>query len=190
MSKKKKKNSKVNISLVLSVLAIVISSGQLIISSPFFMKYYNSTELIAVENSIAKHPLSNRIESVFLIKNIGENSAKEIELSLRTLHNDYVRFVPPDVFELAKSEKIDPVLPDLKYKCKSLVPNEEVRIIVSSSFEEYLLSNQLDTLLINRKVRRPNYQTGPFINYLKFSDGQAQLDIMDTLELREIQYVD
>eukprot|EP00481_Brizalina_sp_1-RS-2013_P002805 TRINITY_DN7461_c0_g1_i1.p1 TRINITY_DN7461_c0_g1~~TRINITY_DN7461_c0_g1_i1.p1 ORF type:complete len:116 (-),score=11.76 TRINITY_DN7461_c0_g1_i1:172-519(-) len=92
--KKKKKNQdssgkkgKSNLPLILPILAILISLGQLIFTVPVVLRYFDKVELKAVEFDIEKPINDNYVRSSFMIMNTGDNTAKNVELHLRVLKN-------------------------------------------------------------------------------------------------------
>lgn len=199
MTKKKKKNKqdkdnsksidkekKSNLPLILSILAILISLGQLIFTVPVVLKYFDKVELKAVEFDIEKPIDGDYVRTSFMIINTGDNTAKNVELHLRVLKNDKILFVP-EVFSLSKDDRKGGIARNLIFKCEELVPGEKVRFFVHSDFTEYLKTNSIDTLYYNQSVNRPELSYGPSITVLKHSLGKVLLERPNDLTLTELK---
>ena len=184
---KKRKKKKTNYSLVLSIIAIVISLGQLIFTMPFVIKQFEEVEMLAIELGMAKHPNEKYLESSFVILNTGKNTAKDVEFHLRTFNGDKIMIVP-DVFELIKSsDKTAPVLNSI-YRCKQVVPQEKIMIYVMTDFKKYLNFYKLDTLYYGKSNPLPRYIYGPNIISLKHSLGKVIINRQDSLRLKKLEY--
>ncbi|MEF3079250.1 hypothetical protein [Winogradskyella poriferorum] len=200
--KEKKKKSKVEFNdresfkqqkpsklpLYLSILAILISFGQLVFTVPIVLKYFDRVEIEAKELGIAKPINEDFIKSSFIIRNTGNNTAENVELHLRILDDDNVVFIP-DVFRLVKDDNRDGITKNLIYKCDELVPGEHVRISVFSNFVDYLKINNIDTLYFNKPIKRPEFNFGPYISGLKHSLNKVKVEEKDSLYLKEIRYL-
>ncbi len=182
--KKKSQKLRVNISLWLSIIAILISLGQLIFDNPFFLKHFNQVEINATELDVSKSIDGDKIKSSFLIENIGKNTAKNVEIRLRVLEKSSV-IITPDIFELVNPE--EPLTParNLLYRCDELVPGDKIKLLVFSDFSDYLKINSLDTLYYNKTRARPERDYGPYISGMKHSLGKVMVDYKDSLVLRE-----
>jgi hypothetical protein len=180
------KKNKSNLPLILSVLAIFISLGQLIFTVPVVLRYFDKVELKAVEFDIEKPIDDNYVRTSFMIINTGDNTAKNVELHLRVLKNDKILFVP-EVFNLAKDDTKGGIARNLIFKCEELVPGEKVRFFIHSDFSEYLETNSLDTLYFNKPVTRPELSYGPYITVLKHSLGKVLLERPTDLTLNELK---
>ncbi|XMO87593.1 hypothetical protein AAFN75_04760 [Algibacter sp. AS12] len=201
MTKKKKKKNrdkviqesigiekKSNLPLYLSLVAIAISFGQLIFTIPIVLKYFDQVEIQAYELGIAKPADKDYVQSSYIIRNTGNNTAKNVELHLRILKGDNVLFIP-EVFRISKDDNKGGITKNLIYKCDELVPGESVRIHVFSDFKNYLTTNSLDTLYYNKSSKRPEFNFGPYISDLKHSLGKVIVREKDSLNLSEIRYV-
>ncbi len=181
-----KKEKKSNLPLVLSILAILISLGQLIFTVPVVLKYFDKVELKAVEFDIEKPIDDDYVRTSFMIINTGDNTAENVELHLRVLKNDKILFVP-EVFNLTKDDTKGGIARNLIFKCEELVPGEKVRFFVHSDFSEYLKTNSIDTLYFNKPVTRPELSYGPYITVLKHSLGKVLLERPTNLTLNELK---
>ncbi len=181
-----KKEKKSNLPLVLSILAILISLGQLIFTVPVVLKYFDKVELKAVEFDIEKPIDDDYVRTSFVIINTGDNTAENVELHLRVLKNDKILFVP-EVFNLTKDDTKGGIARNLIFKCEELVPGEKVRFFVHSDFSEYLKTNSIDTLYFNKPVTRPELSYGPYITVLKHSLGKVLLERPTNLTLNELK---
>lgn len=192
MAKKKKKNkdkNKLNISLILSIVAILISLSQVIFENPFFQRYFNSPELNVYEIGFAKEPNGNRMRTSFGIENNGKNTATNVEIQLRVLKNDFVQFIP-NTFELIKDDRKDIPIRNLIYKNKEMVPNEKVMILVSSNFNDFLDINRIDTLTFEKAIAKPEFQFGPYLQYVKHSKGKVFIEELDSIRLDRINIIE
>ncbi len=195
MAKKKKKNksqklgtsiNKLNLPLVLSIFAIMISFVQLIFTLPIVLKYFEQVELRAIEYNISKPIDDDYVRSSFMIINTGNNTARNVELHLRVLKNDKILFIP-EIFNLTKDDIKNGIARNLIFKCDELVPGEKVRFFIHSNFQEYLETNSLDTLYYNKSITRPKLSYGPYITTLKHSLGKVQLERLVDLTLTELK---
>ena len=182
------KDKKTNLPLILSVLAILISLGQLIFTIPIVLRYFDRVEIQATELGLSKPTDKNYIQSSFLIRNNGKNTAENVELHLRILKGDNVLFIP-EVFRLSKDDKKNGIAKNLIYKCDELVPGENVRIYVYSDFDNYLRINSIDTLIYEKTVAKPEFDYGPYMTNLKHSKGKVIINSPDSLTLKEIKYL-
>ncbi|MFL0353996.1 hypothetical protein [Xanthomarina sp. GH4-25] len=182
--KKGKGKSKINISLFLSIVAIIISIGQFIFDNPYFLKHFNKVEIVVTELGITKAINSDRIEADFLIENVGNNTAKNVEIQLRVLKNSQVIFMP-NTFSLENPNEPETPVKNLVYKCKAIVPGEKVKVYVLSNFEDFLKINKIDTLLYNTRTLRPRYDYGPYITSAKHDSGKAKYSSLVYYYLKE-----
>lgn len=180
------KEKKSNLPFILSILAILISLGQLIFTVPVVLKYFDKVELRVVELNIEKPTNVDYLRTSFIIINTGDNTAKNIELHLRLLKNDKILFVP-EVFNLTKDDTKGGIARNLIFKCEELVPGQKVRFFVHSDYKEYLQTNSIDTLYYNQSINRSELSYGPYITFLKHSLGQVQLERSNDLTLTELK---
>ncbi|WP_117880090.1 hypothetical protein [Aureibaculum luteum] len=178
------KSKRTNFSLILSILALVISFVQLLFTMPLVLKYYDKVEIQVHELGLTKLENYDNIFSQFKIKNIGENTAKNVEFRLRVLNGDSVRIVPK-VFNLLKVDSSGIITKDSFYGCDEIVPSESVRIIITSDFSNFLKLNRIDTLFYNKAIDRYKVSTGPYIWDLKHSLGRVKVIGSDSLTLKK-----
>ncbi len=181
--KKKKKKKRITIS-IRSVILTVIAFGQLFFTIPVVIKYFERVEMEVVEHDISKFEHPNKIRTFYTIKNIGKNTAKNVELHLRVLKNDTYLF-DPKIFTLVEDDKSDGVARNLIFKRDELVENETVDLYIFSIFDEYLELNSLDTLVYNKPIERPKQSYGPHITGLKHSTGKVSVKHLSKLTLRK-----
>lgn len=188
-SKKKKKNRKIklNISVLLSVIALIVSVVHAYYSMPFVLKQFEKVELKAMEIEFSKPKDLDILNTYFIITNTGSNTAKNVELQIRTFNEDWVIF-NPDIFELVKGENTSAPIKNLIYRCDAIVPNETVKVFIKSKYSNYLDFYSIDTLEYNKPLPLPEYQYGPTIIYLKYSLGKVNIDRKDSLILEEVIY--
>jgi hypothetical protein len=186
-TKKKKNKLGIKSTLVMSVLALLVSFGQLYFTLPFVLKSYEKVEIQALELGLAKSPNEDFIESSFIIHNSGQNTAQNVELHMRILENDRILFVP-DVFDLIKGKDGEGLAHNLIYRCDQIVPDEKINIYVFSDYKQYLDFYELDTLVYNSPIKLPKYMYGPNIIDLKHSLGKAGISRQDSLRLRKLNY--
>ncbi|WP_179344442.1 hypothetical protein [Winogradskyella ursingii] len=172
---------------MLSILAIIISLGQLIFTMPFVLKQFEKVELKATEIEFSKVKNLDVLNTSFIIMNTGENTADNVELQIRTFNEDKVIF-NPDIFELIKGDNTSAPVKNLIYKCEAIVPNEKVRVYIKSSYTNYLDFYSIDTLEYEKPISLPEYQYGPTIIYLKHSLGKVNIRRKDSLLLKEVVY--
>ena len=129
--KSKAKRKKINLPLYLSVIAILISLGQLIFTIPVVLKYFEKVELKVIEYELAKKKDDDFVRTSFLIVNTGKNTARNVELHLRLLKDDKILFVP-EVFNLVKDDTKGGIAKNIIYECDEIVPGEKVRFFVFS----------------------------------------------------------
>lgn len=185
--KNKKRKTKLNISLWLSIFAILISLGQLVFTMPFVLKQFEKVELKAMEIEFSKPKDLDVLNTYFIVMNTGKNTAENVELQIRTFNEDWVTF-NPDIFELVKGENTSAPIKNLIYRCDAIVPNETVKIFIKSKYSNYLDFYSIDTLEYNKPIPLPKYQYGPTIIYLKHSLGKVNIERKDSLILEEVIY--
>jgi hypothetical protein len=168
----------------LSIIAIIISVGQLFFDNPYFLKYFNKVELVSTEIGINKAPNSNRLESEFLIENIGDNTAKNVEIQLRVLRDSKVFFMT-NTFSLINPEVPKTPVRNLIYRCDAMLPGEKVKIYIWSDFKHYLEVNNIDTLLYNTRTSRPKHDYGPYITRAKHASGKVESSSLVFLNLNK-----
>ena len=186
---KKGRKHKVNISLFLSIVAILVSMGQLIFDNPYFLKNFNKVELTATELGISKEPASDKIESSFIVENIGRNTAQDVEIQLRVLKDSKV-IIMPNTFTLENPSVPETPVKNLIYKCDAVVPGEKIRIYVLSDFEDYLNINKLDTLMYNTRTAKPLFDYGPYISSAKHSKGKVENSSLVFLNLNKKEVIE
>jgi len=183
-SDSRRKKNKSYLPLILSTLAILISLGQLIFTIPVVLRYFEKVEIKAIEFGIGLTQATNILETSFLIENIGDNTAKNVELELRVLKDSRVTFVP-NIFELTSPNVPKTPAQTLFYELDELVPGEKVKLYVHCDFTDYLEINRIDTLIFNKPVPHLKFTYGPHLIKVKHSFGKVKIEYPDSLLLRK-----
>ena len=166
---------KVNLSLIIAILALIVSGIQLIISSPQYLDSYNTPKLL-VEEYYRLDTISSTITTTYYITNSSHKTAENIQIRLRGWNDDYFQFLP-NIATLVKDDKPDkgeiPIV-NYTYLIENLVPKEYVILIMSTSIENYCKSLDVTNLKLNETYTKPFSVLAPEIESVK-SDKQVAI---------------
>jgi hypothetical protein len=181
----KKQNRKIDISLILSIAALVISLFQLIVSSPFFIDYYYKASFEVIEEPPSVR--SKIFTSAYLVKNTSRNTVNNIEISLQLLASDSVQIIPSRNVQLTFKEN-GPHLKNGFLSIDKLVPNESFLITIDSELDSViyynssflknatLIKNELqDSSLLKISDWKLDYIAFPTLGEAKFDKGFAKI---------------
>tara|TARA_A100000171_G_scaffold51166_1_gene64644 strand:- start:52 stop:642 length:591 start_codon:yes stop_codon:yes gene_type:complete len=181
--KKASDSKKLNWSFVISIVAVLISLGQLFFTYPLVLKYFEKVELSATELGVYKPTNNDYLQSVYEIKNIGENPAENVELQLRIFKEGNVIF-EPNVFYLDKEDKTDEaVILNNIYKCDYLVKGESVKIYIYSDLPMFEFVYRLRDLKVGSHFKKHKYDYGPSLVNLKHSKGIVPIKKSDSIKI-------
>jgi hypothetical protein len=176
----KKQNRKIDTSLLLSILALLVSILQFVVTTPFFTDFYYKASFEIEET----YPYlnENRVTSNFLIKNTSKNMVNNIEVGLQILATDIVQITPNRNIQLTFKEN-GPNLKDCFFTIDKLVPNETVFVLVNSRFDSLMrynkdflaggtpVQNELDTNSNKRDKIQSEHLLFPNVLLAKFDKG-------------------
>jgi hypothetical protein len=167
--KEKKQNTKIDISLIISGLALLITALQFIVTTPFFTDFYYQTSFEVEENLPLLH--DNDLTSIFLVKNTSQNTVNNIELGIQILANDKVQITPNRNIQINFKEN-GPKLKDCFFTIDKLVPGENIFVVISSNYDSIKKYNTdfLDNSkpLTNDLTKDKPFKTGNKSKYLSF----------------------
>jgi hypothetical protein len=181
--KKNKKGKKVNISLFLSITAIVIS----IFSLPVVNKTFEKAKIDIIDLGLMRTSDSILEKNYLLINNSG-NTAKNIELHVKELDSHRNIFFREDSFTLKKDDKLGGISQNKVYEMKEFSSGEKVRVVIYVNFKNYLKINNIDTLIIDKPIAKPQSYYGPYIKKIKHSDGIERPKYDRFIELKKLSF--
>lgn len=192
------KDKRIGASLILSILAIIISGAQLIVSSPYYNDYYYEASFSIEE---AQPLLTGKdYSSVFVITNNSKNPVNNIEIGIQVLKGDKVQFIPNQNIEI--TNKDNGIFKDSYFSINKLVPNESITFMVHSNSDSIIyfndeffkkmtpVKNDLDTNDTHENPIVMNRMQFPNIILAKFDKGAAEVirlpkhDIINMLKNR------
>lgn len=180
---------KVNISLIISITAILISGIQLVLTSPFFLDAYNKPSVSVYENY---HELSrdgNTVTFVYQILNNGKKPAKNINIRFYSFKKDVIQFIPNEAIKI-NSDLEDIPIANHSYQIKNLVPNESYYLFIYSDAHELKKNMGLDTLEAGEKYKKPGLFMTPYLEMVKTEQGFADIYRQPYLILSYSQFLD
>ena len=125
----KKQNRKIDISLILSIAAILVSLIQVVISSPFFTDFYYKSYFEIEEED--PYLIRNNYITMYSVTNPSKNTVNNIEISIEVLKNDTVEVTPNNNIDISFKEQ-GPAK-SCYFKIDKLVSNEEIVIIIHTN---------------------------------------------------------
>lgn len=180
---------KINLSLIISVAALIISAIQLIFTSPYFLDSYNKPSITATEKPQYLSKDGKTATFVFEIFNNGRNTAENVNLRFRCFAKDEIQFMPSEVTEIKSDEEGIPIR-NYTYEIKSLVPGESYILFIYSDAKRLAEYLNLDILEINKKYKKPELFMGPFLEMVKSEKGFADIKRLPSLEFSYIKSIE
>lgn len=169
----KNEKRKIDLSLVVAILALIVSGIQVWISSPQYVKSSNKPEL-EVREDFRFSNSGDKILIHYFIENISEHTAENVTLRLRIWKDDFYQFVP-DIFEVTKDDRNDIPVKVLNFKAENLVAGERVALLVTTDIKNFQHELKVDTLELNKKYEKPFMFIAPEIEMVKCNQGFAKI---------------
>ncbi|MDP4208266.1 MAG: hypothetical protein Q8928_05575 [Bacteroidota bacterium] len=157
MGKSEKMTKIEKLTLVISSIALILTSIQLLFSIPFVSNLFYSAKIIGAR---IDDKYSNReYETTFLIKNEGNKNADNLMVNLTIPKESKLTIVPNVLYEIEAHKNGEP-LKDIIIKCPHFLPKENIYIIVNTdSSNYYKFKNENDTIRF------------PMLGIIKYDDG-------------------
>lgn len=157
---------KINYSLALSLLAIVISFAQLILSSPILSEFYSRPELVV--RGVATTGGDKVSWGSFTISNEGRSSATNVEIGFVTRIGDQVLVVPS--FSHKKTlDKTPLVIDHVRLEFSKILPGESLVVLILNGEEHPMSKTFADHF-------KSDYKTLPMVSYLRSDQGSGKID--------------
>lgn len=184
----KKEKRKIDVSLLVAILALIVSGIQAWISSPTYIKSAYKPELVVRED----YRFSNSGDKIlihYFIENQSQHTAENVSLRLRVWKDDYHQFIP-DIFELTKDDKSDIPVKVLTYKAENMVAGERVALLVTTDIENFKNEMKIDTLELNKKYDKPFMFIAPEVEMVKCSQGFAEIIREKSIILNKLNVIE
>jgi hypothetical protein len=169
-----KTKRKIDIAIVISILALLTSIAQLIITSPFFIDIYNKPDILVKEgeNMTTGTPI---VSSSYQIINNSNKTATNLVLGIDVYDLNSIHIYPENSFKLADSIDGTYFFKKRYYFFKSnLIPNETVSVFMHNHIDTIRTKIGADTL---RTFWEYNCQhLVPHIEELKSDLGYAKIN--------------
>lgn len=181
----RKQNRKIDISLILSIAALLVAAFQLVVSSPFFTDYYYKASF-----EVNEEPPSVRSKiftSTYLVKNTSKNTVNNIDISFQLLASAFIQIIPSRNNQIIFKEN-GPHLKNGFLSIDKLVPNESFVITIDSELDSViyynssffknakLIKNELeDTSLVKISDWKLENIAFPTLSQAKFDKGFAKI---------------
>jgi hypothetical protein len=173
---------KVDIALIISIAALVLSGIQLVLSSPAYLKYYNTPLLSAHEEYQFIDRDHETITFVYRITNIGNQPAEDVTIRFRALENDIIQFMPSEVVNIQSDMKGIP-LRNHTYKIENLVPGESYHLFIYSNTEDIKEQFKVEKFEVDTSYQLPNLFLGPYLESVKTSQGLMEIERKNNMKL-------
>ena len=181
--KKKRKSKKVDISLALSIIAILIS----FFSLPMVNKHFDKAKIEIIDLGLSKAKGENLMRKSYLLINNSGNSAKNVDLHMSILQSDWV-FFSKKGFTMKEDDKLGGTAKNLVYQIEEFPSQFQLEITIFSPYSQYLKANNIDTLIYEKPLRKPQLYYGPYITEIIHSDGVQTPRLKEYIELKEANY--
>lgn len=185
IKEEKRQNRKIDISLILSIAALLVALLQFIISSPFFIDYYYKANFEIVEEPPMVR--GKTYTTIYIIQNPSKNTVNNIEVSIQMMAKDIIQSIPGRLIQF-NFEENGPNLKNCFFSIDKLVPNESFAITIDSDIDSTIyynsdffknariVGNELeDSSLIKMKDWKLEHMMFPNIIQAKFDKGFATI---------------
>ncbi|TCN55606.1 hypothetical protein D0809_16260 [Flavobacterium circumlabens] len=141
-----KSKRKIDIALLISILALVTSVAQLIITSPYFLDIYNQPD-IEVEEGENMMTGTPHVSTNYQIFNNSNKTATNLILAIDVYDISSLHFIPENSFKLVDSLDGDYFFKKRYFFSKDkLVPNERISLSISNHIDTIAKKVKADTL--------------------------------------------
>lgn len=181
--KKKKVVTKANISLTLSIIAILIS----VLSLPLVNKYFDKPNIEIIDKGFMKTN-DSLVQKNYLLINNSKNTAKNIHLYTKELDYKRLVFFAEKGFVLEQNDYEGGKALNRVYKLDELAPGEKISFVIYVDFKNYLKVNGLDTMIVNKPISYPYPYYGPYVMKVKHSNGIEKPNIKSQLTLTDLTH--
>lgn len=184
-SEEKKQNRKIDVSLWVSGVALLISLLQFIFSTPFYLDYYNKSSFEVTEGEPSVR--GEIFTTSYFIKNTSKNTVNNIELVFQLLRSDTLQIIAGLATKIVCKEN-GPVLKNCFISIDKLVPNENLGIIIDSELDSIIryntsffsnaemIRNELeDSLPVKMSDWKLEHLAFPSITLAKFDKGFGKI---------------
>lgn len=157
----KKQIGKIDVSLFLSIAALIIAALQFIVSTPFFNEYYFKTSF-EIEESLP-YINNNRVTTLFLISNTSKNTVNDVEIGVQMLADDKVQITQNSNLQM-KFKENGPYFKNCFFVIDKLVPNEKRILSIHSNFDS-LRQNNRGFFEVGREIEKKYSKSTSFKNF-------------------------
>lgn len=157
----KKQIRKIDVSLFLSIAALIIAALQFIVSTPFFNEYYYKTSFEIEESLPYKN--NNKVTTLFLISNTSKNTVNNVEIGVQMLADDKVQITQNSNLQMIFQEN-GPYFKNCFFVIDRLVPNEKRILSIHSNFDS-LRQNNRGYFELGREIERNYHKSTNIKNF-------------------------
>jgi len=177
-------NSKrINLSLIIAILALCISAIHLIFSSPYFMDSYNKPIIEVFERNAYLSIDSAYVIFVYEIINTSHKSAEEVFVRLICFDKDKIQFMPNNEITIVKEDEEGIPLRNHTYRIDNLVPDERYILFIYSDIEKVAEFMRSDTLQVGKEYKKPAIIMVPQLSMVKSKKGFAKINRLEYLKM-------
>ncbi len=178
----KNQNNKINVSLILSILALIVAIVQLVVTTPYFTeRYYKSSlDIVEIEPTISNQDYTTN----YLVTNQSKNTVNNIEINIQMLVGDQIQLAPNGNIDFTYKEN-GPFFKDCYFKIEKLVPKENILVMIHSNRDSLVYYNRAfktkgkslinDSSITDENEGKEDYLTFPNISLAKFDKGVARI---------------
>ena len=170
-SQKHKLTKNEQLTLTMSILALVVSVTQLVFSLPFILnKIYKPNVVVKVFKPFEKN---SKIISNFQIINNGNKFAEGLVTSFLCNLNDSILYSPQGGYEMSRKISAAGTMKEITLKADHFIPEAEVSVTIYSD------TLDIRKIAIEMNIKSTNLiktLSPPYVSQIRYNDGSGKIE--------------